>query len=213
MPASPLQRTRLTTVIASLRGTVLSVHDTSCVLDVSGVGYLVAITSSHRSRLIAGESVTMLTTLIVREDSMSLFGFENAESLELFEAFVTVSGVGPRSALAILGHLTPAEAFMAVVNEDDSVFRKVSGIGPKTAKLIIVQLAGKLTALTAVSAPPSTPLSARDAAETVVIALVGLGWADRTARETIDGVQAEHSEATAATLLRLALAALSKGTK
>ncbi|MBK5238571.1 MAG: Holliday junction branch migration protein RuvA, partial [Actinomycetales bacterium] len=105
-------------MIASLRGTVSLVRDTSCVIDVSGVGYLVAITSSHRSLLAAGESITMLTTLIVREDSMTLFGFENPESLELFEAFITVSGVGPRSALAILGHLTPAEAFMAVVNED-----------------------------------------------------------------------------------------------
>ena len=199
-------------MIASLRGTVSIVHENSCVIDVSGVGYLVAITTSHKSSLILGESVTMLTTLIVREDSMTLFGFENRESLELFEAFITVSGVGPRSALAILGHLTPAEAFMAVVNEDDAVFRKVTGIGPKTAKLIIVQLAGKLSAITAVGVPKSAD-SARDAAETVVVALVGLGWVERTARETVDGVQLEQSEAPAATLLRLALAALSKGTK
>nr|WP_246323578.1 Holliday junction branch migration protein RuvA [Alpinimonas psychrophila] len=195
-----------------MRGTVSIAHENSCVIDVSGVGYLVAITTSHKSSLIVGESVTMLTTLIVREDSMTLFGFENPESLELFEAFITVSGVGPRSALAILGHLTPAEAFMAVVNEDDAVFRKVTGIGPKTAKLIIVQLAGKLSAITAAGVPKSAG-SARDAAETVVVALVGLGWVERTARETVDSVQSEQSEATAATLLRLALAALSKGTK
>lgn len=199
-------------MIASLRGTVSLVRDMSCVIDVSGVGYLVAITSRHRSILTVGESVTMLTTLIVREDSMTLFGFENPESLELFEAFITVSGVGPRSALAILGHLTPAEAFMAVVNEDDAVFRKVTGIGPKTAKLIIVQLAGKLIAVTATSAPQFA-VSARDSAETVVVALVGLGWIERTARETVESVQLEQSEATAATLLRLALAALSKGAK
>ena len=155
----------------------------------------------------------MLTTLIVREDSMTLFGFENPESLELFEAFITVSGVGPRSALAILGHLTPAEAFMAVVNEDDSVFRKVTGIGPKTAKLIIVQLAGKLSSVTASSIASKEPVSARDAAETVVIALIGLGWVERTARETVEGVQAAHVDVTAATLLRFALAALSKGTQ
>ena len=155
----------------------------------------------------------MLTTLIVREDSMTLFGFENQESLDLFDAFLTVSGVGPRSALAILGQLTPAEAFMAVVNEDDSVFRKVSGIGPKTAKLIIVQLAGKLSAVTTSSVAPQAPVSARDAAETVVVALVGLGWVERTARETVESVQTEQSDATAATLLRFALAALSKGTK
>ena len=197
-------------MIASVRGTVLAVRESSCVSDVSGVGYLVAITANHRSTLTVGESAYLLTTLIVREDAMTLFGFENQESLELFEAFITVSGVGPRSALAILSHLTPAEAFMAVVNEDDSVFRKVSGIGPKTAKLIIVQLAGKLTAVTAATVPHKAPVSARDAAETVIVALVGLGWVERTARETVESVQSEKSDVTAATLLRLALAALSK---
>ena len=200
-------------MIASLRGTISMVRDTSCVVDVSGVGYLVAITSSHRASLKAGNTVSMLTTLIVREDSMTLFGFENPESLELFEAFITVPGVGPRSALAILGHLTPAEAFMAVVNEDDSVFRKVSGIGPKTAKLIIVQLAGKLSAVTATTLNPTIAVTAPAAAETVVIALIGLGWAERTARDTVDNVQQEQPEATAASLLRLALAALAKGLK
>lgn len=197
-------------MIASVRGTVLAVRESSCVIDVSGVGYLVAITASHRATLHIGESAFLLTTLIVREDAMTLFGFENQESLELFEAFITVSGVGPRSALAILGQLTPAEAFMAVVNEDDSMFRKVSGIGPKTAKLIIVQLAGKLNAVTTASVAQKSPVSARDAAETVVVALVGLGWVERTARETVESVQTEKADATAATLLRLALAALSK---
>jgi Holliday junction DNA helicase RuvA len=154
----------------------------------------------------------MLTTLIVREDSMTLFGFENSESLELFEAFVTVPGVGPRSALAILGHLTPAEAFMAVVNEDDAAFRKVSGIGPKTAKLIIVQLAGKLSAATSSTIAPHTPASSRDAGETVIVALVGLGWVERTARETVESIHAHQTDLTSAALLRLSLAALSKGT-
>ncbi len=153
----------------------------------------------------------MLTTLIVREDSMTLFGFENSESLELFEAFITVSGVGPRSALAILGHLTPAEAFTAVVNEDDAVFRKVSGIGPKTAKLIIVQLAGKLSGAIANAGNSQASVSTRDAAETVVVALIGLGWADKTARDTVENVQTEHAEASSAALLRLCLAALSRG--
>ena len=200
-------------MIASLRGTVMAVRDSSCVVDVSGVGYLVFVTVGHRSTLHLGDTVSLLTTLVVREDSLTLFGFENQESLELFEAFNTVSGVGPRSALAILGHVTPAEAFTAVFNEDDAVFRKVTGIGPKTAKLIVVQLAGKLSAVTtapetarAVTSPPS-------AGETVVSALVGLGWAERTARETVESVQSEQTDITAATLLRLALATLSKVAK
>jgi Holliday junction DNA helicase RuvA len=197
-------------VIASVRGTVLAVRESSCVIDVSGVGYAVAVTANHRTKLVVGESTFLLTALIVREDAMALFGFENQESLELFEAFITVSGVGPRSALAILSQLSPAEAFMAVVNEDDSVFRKVTGIGPKTAKLIIVQLAGKLNAMTTSGVAQKALVTPHDAAETVVVALVGLGWVERTARETVEKVQSVQPDASAAVLLRLALAALSK---
>jgi Holliday junction DNA helicase RuvA len=197
-------------VIASLRGTVLSVRDNVCTVDVHGVGYAVHITPVHRTRLEIGNEYSFLTTLIVREDSMTLFGFENPESLELFEALLSVSGVGPRSALAVLAELTPAEILTAVVNEDDAVFRKVSGIGPKTAKLIVVQLSGKLTALTLTAASEHKLSTKPDVALAVVQALVGLGWNERIAREAVDSLEVSPEEETSAVLKR-ALAALSRG--
>ena len=197
-------------MIASLRGTVLSVRDNTCIVDVNGVGYAVNITPAHKFSLTVGADHTFLTSLIVREDSMTLFGFENPESLELFELLLSVSGVGPRSALAVLAEMSPAEILTAVVNEDDSAFKKVSGVGPKTAKLIIVQLAGKLTALShaenvSVSSPAASPI-----AISVVQALVGLGWNEKVAKEAVDALDSTNPSATTASVLKDALASLAR---
>lgn len=198
-------------MIASLRGTVVSVRENICIIDVQGVGYAVNVTSAHRALLSVGQEVTFLTSLIVREDSMTLFGFQNPESLELFEQLLSVSGVGPRSALAILAELTPAEILTAVVNEDDSAFKKVSGIGPKTAKLIIVQLAGKLTALSHVESITSVQPSSSVIASSVVQALVGLGWNEKIARDCVDRLDTTSPVATTALVLKQALSSLSRG--
>ena len=197
-------------MIASLRGTVLSVRDNTCIVDVNGVGYAVNITPAHKFTLTVGAEHTFLTSLIVREDSMTLFGFENPESLELFELLLSVSGVGPRSALAVLAEMSPAEILTAVVNEDDSAFKKVTGVGPKTAKLIIVQLAGKLTALShsenaSVTSPAASPI-----AISVVQALVGLGWNEKVAKEAVDALDSTHPTATTASVLKEALASLAR---
>lgn len=197
-------------MIASLRGTVLSVRDNTCIVDVNGVGYAVNITPAHKHTLPVGAEHTFLTSLIVREDSMTLFGFENPESLELFELLLSVSGVGPRSALAVLAEMSPAEILTAVVNEDDSAFKKVSGVGPKTAKLIIVQLAGKLTALShsenvSVTSPAASPI-----AISVVQALVGLGWNEKVAKEAVDALDSTNPSATTASVLKEALASLAR---
>lgn len=197
-------------MIASLRGTVLSVRDNTCIVDVNGVGYAVNITPAHKFTLTVGAEHTFLTSLIVREDSMTLFGFENPESLELFELLLSVSGVGPRSALAVLAEMSPAEILTAVVNEDDSAFKKVTGVGPKTAKLIVVQLAGKLTALShtenvTVNSPAASPI-----AISVVQALVGLGWNEKVAKEAVDALDSTNPSATTASVLKEALASLAR---
>ena len=197
-------------MIASLRGTVLAVRENICIVDVNGVGYAVNVTPAHKFSVTIGAEHTFLTSLIVREDSLTLFGFENPESLELFEQLLSVSGVGPRSALAVLAEMSPAEILTAVVNEDDSAFKKVSGVGPKTAKLIIVQLAGKLTALAhsetiSQAAPTVSPISL-----SVVQALVGLGWNEKVAREAVDSLDSSSPAATTASILKEALASLAR---
>ena len=197
-------------MIASLRGTVLAVRENTCIVDVNGVGYAVNVTPAHKFSVTIGAEHSFLTSLIVREDSLTLFGFENPESLELFEQLLSVSGVGPRSALAVLAEMSPAEILTAVVNEDDSAFKKVSGVGPKTAKLIIVQLAGKLTALAhsetiSQAAPTVSPISL-----SVVQALVGLGWNEKVAREAVDSLDSSSPAATTASILKEALASLAR---
>ena len=194
-------------MISALRGTVLSVRSGVAVVDVQGVGYAVHVTDDHGRSLHSGDVVTVHTALVVREDSLTLFGFANTESVELFTTLLSVNGVGPRSALAILSTLSPADVLTAVVTEDDAPFRKVSGIGPKTAKLIVVQLAGKLTALGIDSSAPAASASiGRD--HPVVQALIGLGWTESQAVGALSEVKATPGS-DAAEQLRLALAYLS----
>lgn len=194
-------------MISALRGQVLALRNGTCTVDVQGVGYAVHLTDSHARSLYVGDTVSLVTSLVVREDSLTLYGFEGMESLEIFDAFLGVSGVGPRSALAILSQLSPAEVLSAVVSEDDAPFRKVSGIGPKTAKLIVLQLTGKLNALVAqTQATSSTPSVASASPDTVVAALIGLGWNEKAATDAVTTVRVPGIES--AELLRLSLAYL-----
>ncbi len=199
-------------MISALRGTVLSLSGGTVVIDVGGVGFSVAVTDPHSLSLRIGTETTLLTTLIVREDSLSLFGFPDQDSLDIFTLLVGVTGVGPKSALGVLNELTPGDVALAVAREDDAAFRKVSGIGPKTAKLIVLSLTGKITVrpVAAGQATAPAPASAR-VRDNVERALIGLGWPERTAVATIDDVLETASPAEASdvqALLRLALAVL-----
>ncbi|HLP22874.1 MAG TPA: Holliday junction branch migration protein RuvA [Microbacteriaceae bacterium] len=194
-------------MIVSLTGLVRRAVGTSAVIDVAGVGYLVNVTPAHALALTIGEETTIHTVQVVREDSLTLFGFASTEEQDVFELLISVTGVGPKSALGILSALSPAEVAAAVAAEDDSAFRRVSGIGPKTAKLIAVSLAGKLVALPA-SGGVVAPSSVSDA---VVAALSGLGWAEKLAVEAVELARDVADEATAQSvpaLLRLALTQL-----
>lgn len=195
-------------MIASLRGTVTAVIGTAVVLEVGGVGYAAQVTPQHALSLRIGAEATLRTALIVREDDMSLFGFADAESLEVFDRLRSVTGVGPKSAMGVLAALTPGQVAEAVAQEDDAAFRRVSGIGPKTAKLIVVSLAGKLDAIVA-TAP--TAAASTSIADDVLVALVGLGWPERTAAQAVETAIAEAGEneqSSVSSLLKVALTRL-----
>ena len=195
-------------MISSVRGTVLAVAGTTAVIEVGGVGLQVHVTPTHGLTLRVGGEATIRTTLIVREDDLSLYGFAEADELAVFDHLRSVTGVGPRSAMGVLGVLSAFEVAKAVASEDDAAFRKVSGIGPKTAKLIVVSLAGKLGFVApAVTAAASTGTTS----QSVIVALVGLGWPERTAIQAVDDAVAASggTELTSVpALLRLALANL-----
>ncbi|NNC10616.1 Holliday junction branch migration protein RuvA [Planctomonas sp. JC2975] len=197
-------------MISSLRGTVLQASDGVAVIDVGGVGYAVQVTPDHARSLRIGDEATVHTSMIVRQESIALFGFPAREHLGVFEALIGVSGVGPKSALGVLAALAPDEIALAVASDDDTAFRKVSGIGPKTAKLIVVSLTGKLFA-PAKQVQNVAQIPRSDVSDSVVIALVGLGWAEKTATEVVRELVDEYDESerdTVQGLLRLALSRL-----
>src|SRR5918994_1319155 len=170
-------------MISSVRGTAVHVDADAVVVEVGGVGLSVAVTSQVSRSTHVGQSLTLHTNLVVREDALSLFGFESRDELQVFTQLLGVTGVGPKSALGILAALSVAQIAEAVSADDDAPFRRVSGIGPKTAKLIVVQLAGKIVAPrpTAAAGAAAAPGVAAQLAQ----ALVGLGWSERAATEAV----------------------------
>ncbi len=196
-------------MIASLRGTVLALAGGTAVVEVGGVGLQVAVTPDHALSMRIGGEVSLRTALIVREDELALYGFADDEGREVFDLLRGVSGVGPKSAMGVLAVLSPAEIASAVAREDDAAFRKVSGIGPKTAKLIVVSLAGKLHVAPAAGKPAAT--ASTSIAESVLVALVGLGWSERVAAQAVDeaiAAAADEERDSVSLLLRSALARL-----
>jgi Holliday junction DNA helicase RuvA len=197
-------------VISSLRGTVLDLYGTGAVIEVGGVGFQVQLTPEHSLSLRVGEEARVLTSMIVREDSLSLFGFPDSESLEIFSLLVAVTGVGPKSAMGVLAALTPSEIARAVANDDDAVFRRVTGIGPKTAKLIVVSLTGKVAAYTQAPAGRPSFMPVSSVRDDVLVALVGLGWSDRSASDALDSVLSATTDDEASNMPMLLRRALSE---
>jgi Holliday junction DNA helicase RuvA len=196
-------------MISSVRGNVLAIAGPAVIIEVGGVGLAVQVTPQHALSLRVGSQAMLRTALIVREDDLSLYGFEDAEELTVFDALRGVTGVGPKSAMGVLAAMTPAEIAQAVAREDDAAFRKVSGIGPKTAKLIVVSLAGKLAILPASATTART--SPKSVEDSVLVALVGLGWNERAASQAVDEAIAGATPAerdSVQSLLRLALTRL-----
>ncbi|MFS0793856.1 Holliday junction branch migration protein RuvA [Microbacterium sp. 1P10AE] len=201
-------------MISSLQGVAAHVGDDALVVVVGGVGLSVAVTPQVARATHVGDQVHLHTHLVVREDALSLFGFETREELTVFTQLIGVTGVGPKSALGVLSYLTVPQIAQAVTDDDDAPFKRVSGIGPKTAKLIVVQLAGKLAVPTAqapaaVAAHGQVPLQ-------VTQALIGLGWSERVAAEAVASVAEDAAEADRASvqaLLRLTLAMLGPARK
>ncbi|MEO0060720.1 MAG: hypothetical protein RL343_338 [Actinomycetota bacterium] len=191
-------------MIASLNGRVLALESSSAIIDVAGVGYLVQITPATSLTLALDHSTFLFTAMIVRDDGFTLFGFTTLAEQKIFDLLRSVSGVGPKSALAILGELSVDQIVDAVAQENDAAFKAVSGIGPKTAKLISVTLAGKL------GHSRSSAKSSNDSDLSVVVsALTGLGWNERNALEAASKASdALGPSASTNNLLKAALAQL-----
>jgi Holliday junction DNA helicase RuvA len=132
-------------MISLINGVVRSLSTDRAVVEVGGVGLSVSITSQTGTQLNIGAPVQLFTSLVVREDSLTLFGFLDEESRSAFELVQTVSGIGPKVALAILGAHTPQSLAVAIAQEDIKAIEKVSGIGRKGAQRLILELKGKIS--------------------------------------------------------------------
>ncbi|WP_418276752.1 Holliday junction branch migration protein RuvA [Isoptericola jiangsuensis] len=177
-------------MIAYLAGTVAHVTLDRAVLDVQGVGYLVHAAPATLAGLRVGEPARLHTTLVVREDSMTLYAFAEPAEREVFETAQSVSGVGPRIALAMLAVLTPDALRRAVDGEDTATLQRVPGIGAKSAQRIVLELSGKLGAPTGEGVAVVGPATSDERGQ-VVEALVGLGWSTKVADDAVAKVLAE----------------------
>jgi len=197
-------------VIATLRGLVASRAGAELVIEVAGIGYLVLVPERTAATVAVGESLLVHTAMIVRDDHVALFGFDTVEELGIFGMLRGVGGVGPKSAMAILSHMSIDEISNSVIAENDGAFRAVSGIGPKTAKLIVLSLQGAFDSRTRNSAPTTTSSREQAVRHSVVEALTGLGWPEKVAKEGVAQALAGASSETvdAAGLLRMALTIL-----
>jgi len=204
-------------MIASVRGIVLSAGLDAAVIEVGGVGLWLHTTAATAASLRPGVEAVLATTLIVREESLTLYGFADEDERVVFDLVQTVSGVGPRIALAMLAVHTPDGLRRAVSSGDLAALTKVPGIGKKGAERIVLELRDKIGLPTsgATSAAASRRVEAEWTAQ-VHDALVGLGWSSKQAEEAVVAVQplAVQAEADGApnvsALLRAALRELAR---
>jgi Holliday junction DNA helicase RuvA len=172
-------------MIARLRGKPVSSRGDALVLDVGGVGYLVQATPGAHEAAAKDDEVTLETYLHVREDALQLYGFADAEERELFEHLLSVSGVGPKVALAIVSGSRPADLRRAIALEDTARFEAIPGIGRKTAQRVVLELKEKLASAALEPVPAgSSDLVARDA-------LVELGYSLVEAERALADVDPE----------------------
>ncbi|MBV9650259.1 MAG: Holliday junction branch migration protein RuvA [Pseudonocardiales bacterium] len=200
-------------MIASVRGQVISVELDHAVVEVGGVGLAVHAVPATLATLRHGEQARLATSLVVREESLTLYGFADIAARELFVLLQTVSGVGPRLALAMLAVLDPDTLRTALAGGDIAMLTRVPGIGRKGAERLIVELRDKVGVLAPASGAPAPGAGGGGAVRTQVAeALIGLGFATRQAEQAVDAALAEADSEPVHTpdLLRSALARLGK---
>jgi holliday junction DNA helicase RuvA len=200
-------------VIASVAGTVAALTPDGVVVVVGGVGLAVHTTPGTRARLRVGEPVELATSLVVREDSLTLYGFADADERDVFELLQTASGVGPRLAQAVLTVHAPDAVRQALVEEDLAALVLVPGIGRKGAQRMVLELKDKALAAGAVAGAVAVPAAGPAWKDTLVQALVGLGWTAPQSDAAVTALAERHPGAgpdDVPALLREALATLGR---
>lgn len=195
-------------MITFISGRVHSVRADSLTVVTAGLGRRVHVTPQLAADTRHGAEVELHTVLVVREDSLTLYGFAGEDERDLFETLQTISGIGPRLALAVLSVLSPDELRAAIASGDQVPLTKVPGVGKKVAARLMLELAGKIDTSVAAPAPDRTPAAPPAVAAQVVDALVGLGWRQAQAESAVEDTAAGLDDPTVSELLKAALRAL-----
>ena len=190
-------------MIASIRGEVISRYAGEVVIEAAGVGYKVMATPSTLSTLRRGSEARLTTAMIVREDSMTLYGFADSDARNLFSTLLAVSGIGPSIALGALAIYDGPTLRQKIADGDVTGLTRIPKVGKKTAELLVLTLRDKMGPIA--SAAGAMAVSGHAVRGPVVEALVGLGFAAKLAEEATDKVLANEPEATQSTALRAAL--------
>jgi holliday junction DNA helicase RuvA len=197
-------------VIAFVRGEVAALTLTSAVLEVGGVGLELMCTPGTLATLRVGHQAVLPTSMVVREDSLTVFGFLDEDEKQAFELVQTASGVGPKLAQAMLAVLSPDDLRVAVAAEDVKTLTRVPGIGQKGAQRIILELKDRIGPVRG-GRPAAAAATAAPWRDQVHQGLVGLGWSARDAEDAVEAVAPEAGDTPdVGTLLRAALRTLSK---
>ena len=192
-------------MIASVRGEVLDIALDHVVIEAAGVGYKVMATPTTLASLHRGSEARLITAMIVREDSMTLYGFSDSDARDLFLTLLTVSGIGPSIALGALAMYDGPTLRLAIADGDITALTRIPKVGKKTAELMALSLRDKMGA---VAPSGAMSLNGHSVRSPVIEALVGLGFAVKQAEEATDKVLANEPEATQSTALRAALSML-----
>lgn len=204
-------------MIAQLRGTVIQLTATSAVIDVNGVGIKTLCGPNTTAELRSGEQATLATSLVVREDSLTLYGFGTAEERDFFELLMSASGVGPKLAQAALAVLAPDDLRRAIATEDLVALTRVPGVGRKGAQRIVIELKDKVNAIvgeqTAGDGATSQHADVEEWRSQVSQGLQGLGWSAKdaeTACGRVEQLAQDDPTISVAELMRAALRTLAK---
>lgn len=164
---------------AYIKGIVSQLYPSHIVVEANGIGYEIQTPNSYRFQSQLDKETQVYTQLIVREDAQLLYGFVNLEEKDMFLSLIKVTGIGPKSALAILATSTPNEVAIAIENENESYLTKFPGIGKKTARQIILDLKGKLVITEESELFPESKDAGQDVLEEALLALEALGYSKR----------------------------------
>jgi Holliday junction DNA helicase RuvA len=171
-------------MIGTLRGTISSNDVEGLVVEINGIGYIVHVPATIKDKMRLGENIYLFTKLIVRQDSLTLYGFDDQESREVFNLLLGVNGVGPRLALSIISTLEIDVIRRAIFNEQVDVFSRVPGVGKKTAQKIFIHLQDRIT-----SAKDLSPVAGFSEVDNELLeALIGLGYSVVEAQAAIQSL-------------------------